>query len=146
MRVLSTIKPTQNQLKVMAIIAANKDKPVLGAQQISGDANLVGARNLLMKLNAITFTDDGADLTDVGAKLAIDNDIIDDSGQLTDIGNQLATSTDKQNAPQDNGAPVDISPGANGIDQSNGGSPLAQGMDVPPMEGFSTLFKSILLD
>jgi len=138
MRTLSTFKPTDNQMKILAMLAANKDKPNVAAKQLSGDANIVGARDLLMKMNIITYSDTDAALTDLGTSLAVDSGIIDDSGNLTDLGNKL-TSTDNQNNEIDN--PIDL--------DTSGGSEFPEPPDdtdlMDQLEGFSPLFSSLLL-
>lgn len=144
MRILSTIQPTKNQLKVLAIIAANQEKPNIAVQQLSHDQNLIAARNLLMQWNAIEFGQNKASLTDTGTKIATDNNIIDDSGQLTDMGQKLLPQDVDQPQGADNNTPVDL--GAPPTDEMGdemglGGLPPEQ----PPMEGFSKLFKSALL-
>lgn len=132
MHLLNTLKPTQNQLTVIAKIIASQDVPTRAAAEISTNSNLIAARNMLMKLNIITYSDTSAALTDQGQQIARDQNIVDDSGTLTDEGNQLAnTSTDK-GGEQTNSTPPSSTP-----DQ----------IDIaPPMEGFSTLFKNIILE
>lgn len=143
MKLLSTIRPTKNQLTVLAIIAASKDHPAKAAGEISGNANLVGARNTLMNLAAIEFTDASAKLTPTGEQLAKDQNIIDDSGQLTDEGNKLLPSSAQ-------GTPTEVPSGdLGGADM--GMPDLGAGGDLgapdlgPPMEGFSPLFKQLIL-
>ncbi len=134
MRVLSTIQPTKSQKIVMAVIAANKDKPNVAKQLLSNDRNLIAARNFLINLNAIEFADNLVGLTTIGTKVAVDNNLIDQSGALTDYGQSLVPQlpTNQGEQPEEN--PVDL--------------PTDMGMEeIPPMpmEGFSQLFKSALL-
>lgn len=128
MRILSTIRPTQHQLKVLATIYSNKEKPAIAIQQLSNDENLVTARNLLMKWNAIEFSPTKVNVTDVGEKMAIDNNVVDETGQLTDFGQSILPTT--SNEPTSN-EPVDLP-----VDDMGG---------LPSLEGFSNLFKSALL-
>jgi len=139
MRLLSTLRPTQNQLRVIAKICAAKDFPARAAAEISSDTNLVAARNLLMKLNIITFTDDNAALTDIGEQVALEQNIIDDAGEMTEDGNKLA-------ATESNGKPDEEMPAPMGEPPMGGmpPPPSPMGGEMPPMEGFSKLFKHIL--
>ncbi len=135
MRILTSIKPTQNQLTVMALIAASKEKPARAAQVVSMGTNMVAARNMLMKLGLIVYTPSHAALTDSGTQLAVDYDIIDDSGTLTDSGNALTAKVPGQIAKQTPQIPEPQ-------------LPTDQDMDLgsePGMESFSPLFRSILL-
>lgn len=139
MRLLSTLRPTSNQLRVIAKIAASQDVPARAAAEISSSANLIAARNLLMKLNVITYTDNSATLTDIGQQLAQEQNITDEGGQLTDEGNKLAAS-------ESNGKPDKEIPAQNQEQSSMGGGQLpgTEDLSEPPMEGFSLLFKDLL--
>lgn len=141
MRLLSTLRPTQNQLTVLAKIIASQDVPARAAAEISSNTNFIAARNILMKLGLITYTDAAAALTDKGTQVAQEQNIIDENGQLTDEGNALASA-------EANGKPSKEQPQP-GMDQSMGGTPPDMGLggDIgapPPMESFSSLFKHIL--
>jgi hypothetical protein len=127
---LPTLRPTQTQLQVLAKIIASHDVPARAAADISVGPNMVAARNMLMKLNLITYVPNSAGLTDRGQQFAREQNIIDDGGQLTPVGTTLASigADGKPSAPPQPDQPA---------------SP-DMGMDVPPMEGFSQLFKSIL--
>lgn len=95
MRILSAVHPTENQKRVLAkIIAA--PTPTVAAEEISNNANMVAARNMLMKLGVITFGAGEASLTDKGEQIAREENIADESGQLTDVGQQLAYGEQKQ--------------------------------------------------
>lgn len=144
MRILSTIQPTANQLKVLAIIAANQEKPNLAIQQLSHDQNLIAARNMLMQWNAIEFSTKQVSLTEIGSKIASDNDIIDDSGQLTDKGQQLIPAEDQQSLSADNNTPIDLDMGNDTLGPDMGALP-PESPPTPPMEGFSSLFRAALL-
>lgn len=148
MRLLSTLKPTQNQLTVLAKIVANKDHPAKAASEISGSENLVSARNMLMKLNVITYSDTSAALTEKGEQLAKEQNIIDDSGNLTDEGQKLVSG----DQPQQGQPPMDDM--GMGMDAGMPGGDMG-GMPEPPMggggmggmpgmESFSPLFKNLL--
>lgn len=105
MRLLSALHPTTNQKRVIAKIVASPT-PSVAAQEISKGANLVSARNMLMKLGMITFANGEAALTQSGQQIATEEGITDQSGGLTDVGQQLA-HTNSQNAPDSDqaGAP-----------------------------------------
>lgn len=139
MHLLNTIHPTESQLKILATIVSLQDKPVEAAEEISVGANMVAARNLLMKLNLITYSPDSAALTDQGARLARDHDIVDDNGQLTDKGQQLLPVQSSPSNGEDSMTPP-MSDANMGMDQPMGeipGSPTG-------FESFSPLFKSLL--
>jgi hypothetical protein len=121
-------------MKVLAILVANNDKPNIAARQVSTDANLIGARNLLMKLNVITYSDAQAKLTDTGMILAADNNIIDDSGNLTDVGSKFLSTP-----------PTSTSTDTSAIDISSSGESLPDDDLMSHLEGFSPLFSSLLL-
>lgn len=123
MRLLPTIKPTQNQLKVLAILANNQDDPLAAAKELSNGRNLVMARNILMDMGAITYSNVKAELTDVGRIVAQNNDIMDDGGNVTDFGQSLL-SPEQQPEQQ----PVELAPTE----------------ELPPMESFSTMLKLLL--
>jgi predicted methyltransferase len=89
MRLLSAVHPTTNQKRVLAKILA-APTPTVAGEEISKDANLVAARNMLMKLGIITFANNEAALTDRGTQVAAEENIADQSGQLTPTGQQLA--------------------------------------------------------
>lgn len=99
MKLLSTVRLTDNQKRVIAKIAS-APTPTVAAEKISADANLIGARNELMRLGLITYTDQEATLTDKGTHIGTQENVIDDSGQLTDLGNKLAF-TDSKNQPDE---------------------------------------------
>lgn len=94
MKTLKSVNLTNNQLRVLAIIAANKSNPKTAAKQISTGYNIIAARNILLDLEAITYSSTKATMTDKGEQLAQDNDIIDDAGEITDTGNQLLSKDD----------------------------------------------------
>ena len=87
-RMLTGIHPTENQKRVLAKIIAAPNPKVAG-EEISGDENMIAARNILMKLGVITFSAGTAELTDKGQQIAQDENIADESGELTDAGNAL---------------------------------------------------------
>lgn len=147
MRLLTTVHPTTNQKCVLAKIVA-APTPSVAASNISTDANMVAARNMLMKLGAITFSNGEASLTDRGRQVAEDENIIDQSGQLTQQGQQLAANT-SQGGQEQPSQPPEQPP----IDQNFGGD-QDQGLDMDldagteqlpqNMEGFSSLLKELL--
>ena len=89
MRVLPGVTLTSNQKRVLAKIAASPTPKVAG-EEVSGDQNLVGARDQLAHLGAIEFVAGEATMTDKGQQLAKDANLVDDSGQLTPDGEALA--------------------------------------------------------
>ena len=91
MRILSAIRPSSSQKRVMAKIVASPTPKVAG-EQTSGDANMVQARNMLVKLGVVAFNNGEASLTTNGLQIAADENIIDSTGQLTDAGQALAYS------------------------------------------------------
>ena len=106
MRIMSAVHPTANQKRVLAKIAA-APTPTVAGEEISKDANLVAARNMLMKLGVITFDNREAALTDRGTQIATEENIIGPDGQLTQAGQQLAYTNaankpdnDQTTAPQ----------------------------------------------
>lgn len=92
MRIISAVHPSDNQKRVLAKIASAATPKVAG-EQLSNDANIVAARNMLMKLGLITFSSGEAAFTDKGTQVAQDENIIDQNGQLTATGKALAFST-----------------------------------------------------
>lgn len=132
MHLLSTLRPTNSQLTVIAKIVANQEHPARAAAEISNNENLIAARNMLMKLNVITYSANEATLTDKGIQLAKEQGITDESGQLTDEGNKLVTPEGSEQPPaeQDGIPPATDMPG--GIES------------MPGMEGFSPLFKNLI--
>lgn len=118
MRLLSTIRLTDSQKRVIAKISAAAT-PTVAGEEISKDANLVAARNMLMKLGVITFVDNRAEITDKGNQLAVEENIVDEQGELTELGNKLAFTAS-------NGQPTG--------DAAQGGDTMAGGMEEPPMD------------
>jgi len=121
-QIMNSVHPTDNQKRVLAKIAASPTSTV-AAQQISDSQNMVAARDMLMKLGLIMVSNGEASLTDRGAQVAVDENIIDDNGELTKMGQMLAYTgpdgrpdTDQaQDQPSDD--PDDLS-----------------GVDVPPQD------------
>lgn len=120
MKLLTTIRLTQTQLQVIAKIVASQDVPARAAQEISNSQNLITARNMLMKLDVITYSIDNAALTPKGENLAREQNVVDETGNLTDEGNRLL-DIQQPSPPQTDSTPEQF-----------------------PMESFSELFKSIL--
>ena len=100
MRILSAVHPTSFQKQVICRIAA-ATTPMTAASYVSAGANMVAARNMLMKLGLIEFGSSGATLTDRGTQVAQDEGLIDASGNLTPSGQQLAGMATSQSTPQD---------------------------------------------
>lgn len=133
MRIMSAVHPTANQKRVLAKIAA-APTPMVAGEEISKDANLVAARNMLMKLGVITFTNKEAALTDSGTQIATEENIIDQSGQLTATGKQLAYTNTQGESDSDQAA------GPDQVDQS----PPGGAMPPPPEGGLSLEGYSLL--
>lgn len=97
MRVLSSIRLTDNQKRALArIIAAPTSK--VAADEISNDINMIGARDTLIQLGLIHFANDDAALTDQGMQIMKSEALVDDSGQLTPDGQEFA-HTDPKGQP-----------------------------------------------
>lgn len=136
MQLLTTLRPTTNQLTVLATIVANQDHPARAASEISANENLIAARNMLMKLNVIQYSANNAALTEKGQQIAKEQNITDEGGQLTDEGNKLvAAITGEQPPAEDQMGGLPPEPPMPGGEMGGG---------LPPMEGFSSLFKNIL--
>lgn len=100
MRVLNTIRLTNNQKRVIARIAAAPTAKV-ASEKISSDQNIITARNELMKLGLITFNPSQATITNKGQLIAQQENILDDTGQLTPEGEKFAYSS-PQESPEEN--------------------------------------------
>lgn len=101
MKQLDTIALTSNQKRVIAKILAAPTPSVAG-EEISGDQNLIAARNQLTRIGAIQVLGDEATLTDVGERLAREDNITDESGELTPDGQELAFTSSKGKSDKDN--------------------------------------------
>lgn len=128
-RMLTGIHPTNNQKRVLAMIIASPSPKVAG-EKISGDENMIAARNILMKLGVITVSGGNAELTDTGEQIAQDENIADGSGQLTDLGNELVGGAEGQ-SPQQPQPELGTPPSPLGGEQ--------QPPAMPGLEGFSLL-------
>ena len=97
MRIMSSVHPTNSQLRVFAKISASATPKVAG-EEVSKDVNVVAARNMLVRLGLITLNNGEAELTQQGSQVAQDENIIDQTGQLTQRGKALAytNSSDQQ--------------------------------------------------
>jgi hypothetical protein len=142
-RILSGIHPTDNQKRVLAIIIASPS-PKVANEELTGDENLMAARNILMKLGVITVVDGTAELTDKGTQIAQDERITDETGQLTDLGNELAHSTEEpqpgeQPMPE---LPEEPMPGMPGEEPMPGGQAMPN-EPTAKLESFS-LLRSLL--
>lgn len=81
-------RPTTTQMQVLAAIIGSPT-PVVAYETISTGQHMIAARDILMRLRLIDLADGEAALTDAGAKVAVDENIMDESGQLTQFGQQL---------------------------------------------------------
>jgi hypothetical protein len=132
-RMLSGIHPTDNQKRVLAKIIAAPNSKVAG-EDISGDENMIAARNILMKLGVITFSAGAAELTDKGEQIAQDENIADASGQLTDVGNALVSGEEGAPPQQQSTEMPPEQP-----QEQPGEDPLGLGQQQTGMESFSLL-------
>ena len=107
-RILTTIRLTQHQMVVLAMIIASPEGN-LPDEDISKGPNLKQARNILIQLDMIT--NDGENkysVTEKGQKVAKDENIVDDMGELTELGQGLAYPD------EDKKEPTSTSPGPGG--------------------------------
>jgi len=98
-RILTTIRLTQNQMQVLAMILASPEGN-LPDEDISRGPNLKQARDLLIQLDMIT--NDGENkysVTEKGKKVAKDENIVDDMGELTELGQGLAYPDEDKKEP-----------------------------------------------
>lgn len=70
------------------IHVAPTDKVAL--DEISGDRQLIAARDILAKLGLIQFSNTSASITDDGKEVMESSYLIDESGELTDEGQKFA--------------------------------------------------------
>lgn len=139
MKHLSTLTLNNSQQQLLAVIFSNKEKPLNISSLIIKHPNLVGARKLLLSLNVIEYNEKTKQyiVNDIGRQVSLDNDIIDDSEALTEKGQQLLSSIVPANGTQQpQSTEFDMSMG----DAAGGSNDLG----LPPMEGFSPLFKQLL--
>ena len=97
-RILTTVRLTEHQKTVMAMILASPEGN-LPDEDISKGPNLKQARDLLIQLSLIT--NDGENkysVTEQGQKVAKDENIVDDSGELTEFGQGLAYPDEENTA------------------------------------------------
>ena len=104
--VIANIRLTHHQKRVLAIMLDTEDASAHD-EEISADANMAKAREILTDLKLITPTEgDVLEVTDLGKETAEKEGITAD-GQLTDVGKALAT--DDPAAPP-SGSPTDAGP------------------------------------
>lgn len=145
-KTLLTVRLTDNQKRVIARVLAAQT-PAMAGEQISNDANMVAARNLLMKLGLLSYIQGCAEVTEKGKAIAAQLGVCDESGALSEVGQKLAQT-------QPNGQPV-----KDGQDQAQAGGDAGMGDmggmgadpgmndpstqppqgQQPPMESFSLL-------
>ncbi len=93
-RTLTTIRLTTNQKKVMTrIISAPTAKSA--ADAVNMGRGMVAAREMLVKLGLIRYSNDSASITDEGRTVMVDSNLIDEMDKLTDEGNEYAFEEDK---------------------------------------------------
>lgn len=141
-RIINSVHPTDNQKRVLAKILA-APTPTVAAEQISDNANMVSARDMMVKLGLVTVEGGEATLTDQGMQVATDEHIIDETGQLTKQGQGYAYSSAA------NGNDADVAGNVNQDDQPIGppldpgqtGSTPTDGLngEMAPMESMSLL-------
>jgi len=106
-RILTTIRLTQHQMQVLAMILASPEGN-LPDEDISKGPNLKQARDLLIQLDMIT--NDGENkysVTEKGQNVAKDENIVDDMGELSELGQGLAYPDEDKKEP----APSSPGPG-----------------------------------
>ncbi len=86
--------PSQHQKAVLAKIITSVTDKVAG-EEISRDANMVAARDVLVKLGYINYNRGRANLTPKGEQLARDEGVWDEMGQLTPQGEQHSRDGDE---------------------------------------------------
>ncbi len=95
-RVLTNVRLTQHQMKVLAMILAAPDG-IAPDEDISKGPNLTSARTMLTKLGMITHDGDNKySVSETGMKVAKDENLIDDMGELTELGNEKAYADEKK--------------------------------------------------
>lgn len=100
MRILNTLRLTDNQKRVIAKIIAAQT-PKIASEKISTDQNIIAARDQLMKLGLITFNPSKASITKKGLLVARQENIIDDAKQLTPEGEKFAYSSPQEPSEQE---------------------------------------------
>lgn len=124
MKVLSSIRLTDNQKRAMArIIAAPTTK--VAADEVSRDSNMIGARNTLINLGLIHFANDDAAVTEKGLQVMKDQALVDETGQLTPDGEELA-HTDPSGKPSQSPGQAQTPPQT---------SDVTGGVEAPPAPG-----------
>lgn len=110
-KAVETVRPTDNQKRVLAKILASPTATV-AANEMIGSQNMIAARDMLMKLGLITVSNGDASVTDRGVRVATEENLIDDSGALTPEGKAYATTnaTDDMPVNQPEGDPLDNVP------------------------------------
>lgn len=99
MRILDTFRPTDTQKQILAKIVGAAT-PTVAGDAISSGANFVSARNTLVNLGLIAFSNGEATLTDAGQSLARAENIVDETGGLTQEGQAMAQAQQPGNAPE----------------------------------------------
>lgn len=91
-RVLTQVRLTNHQKKILSIILMNGEKRVHD-EEISSDRNMVGAREFLLQLGLIEKQeDDWVAITEKGKQIA-EQEGLTANGELTDQGTQAATAS-----------------------------------------------------
>lgn len=84
---LQLVQLTQHQQQVLAQIFTST--PEVAVSQTSGDANLVAAREALIRLGLVTgSTDEGFTVTESGKQVMVNHGLLDDGDVLTSAGEQ----------------------------------------------------------
>jgi len=103
-RVLTNVRLTQYQMTVLAMIIASPEG-IAPDEDISKGPNLTSARTMLTKLGLITHDGDNKySVSEIGMKVAKDENLIDDTGQLTELGNEKAYAN-QEKAPSVSAGP-----------------------------------------
>jgi hypothetical protein len=121
-RVIPVVHPTQNQSAVLAKIVGAAT-PKIAAAEISDNANLAAARDMLQKMGLIKLDDTGATVTDSGKEVMVNHNLADSSGGLTPDGQKLANNG-KEGPPQPPGGDFDMDLGGGDTGGDLGGLDL----------------------
>jgi len=105
----AAIKLTDTQKRAMAKVVAAAT-PKIAADEVSGNQNLIAARDMLVKLGLMTFAPGNATLTDQGNKVMKDYALVDDAGQLTDDGETFAHTNEEGQPEEKPTTPTPTSP------------------------------------
>lgn len=99
-RVNAILRPTRHQKEVLAKIRGAAT-PETAAANVSQDAHLVAARDLLVKLGLIEVQDGQASITPRGEEVMRNQNLIDETGQLTPEAQQMVSGAKEAQPTQE---------------------------------------------